>query len=171
MRSYWLIQSSMFSWVSPRKEAADYATAVYKCDKATKTTRLTTDSEQDGTSSSSDDDDIGDCTDIPEFPSIREVLKLRAEVAGLHEIIEDLQRRIGQQQAAPIGASRTSNHFPLRSREELDALEASLIDEEHRSDLREYHLYAMGWLKHACQRINQKQNKAGTSRDVFGAAP
>lgn len=66
---------------------------------------------------------------------LREVLKLRAEVAGLHEIIEALQRRIDQQQAAPNGASRTSSHFPLSSREELEALEARLVDEEHRSDL------------------------------------
>ncbi|KAG0445194.1 hypothetical protein HPB47_018671 [Ixodes persulcatus] len=64
----------------------------------------------------------------------REVLKLRAEVTGLHEIIEALQRRMGQQQAAPIEASRTSKHFPLSSREELDALEARLMDEEHLTD-------------------------------------
>ncbi|KAM7284438.1 hypothetical protein ISCGN_001532 [Ixodes scapularis] len=77
----------------------------------------------------------GSCQQNTTHVILREVLKLRADVAGLHEIIEALQRQMGQQQAAPIEASRTSNHFPFSSREELDALKARLMDGEHRSEL------------------------------------
>lgn len=64
---------------------------------------------------------------------LREVVKLRTEVAGLKETIEALQRRMDQQPEASINARSASHHFRLSSREELDALEVKLANEEHRS--------------------------------------